>query len=258
MPSYTAVPNAILENMHRMHPSTLAVTLFVLRQTEGYTDGNGGRKEWDRISLSQFEKATGLSRQGVIDAIAKAVSGGWIERRKKGQGYQYRCPHVAAQLVNSLDYLTITSQVSRPVDDQLVNSVDQQLVNSVDPQKKDIKKELHTDTNVSVAAQPQDLALRFRVLHEELRTAKNKPAVLRNIYTLCYGENGAPDFGYLGKVARQVGGAGYLAQRLWELTARPPNGDVLAYILQEHKHKTSRNGYANTVETVQFSEGPTW
>lgn len=84
------------------------------------------------------------------------------------------------------------------------------------------------------------LAVQFRTLTEELRTAKNKAALLMQIYILCYGVDSAVTFAYLGKVAKQVGGAGYLAQRLWELAVHPPNGDVLAYILAEHKHKAAR------------------
>lgn len=84
------------------------------------------------------------------------------------------------------------------------------------------------------------LAVQFRTLTDELRTAKNKAALLMQIYILCYGVDSAVTFAYLGKVAKQVGGAGYLAQRLWELSVRPPNGDVLAYIQSEHKSKAAR------------------
>lgn len=103
----------------------------------------------------------------------------------------------------------------------------------------------NTDTYVSVASQPSPLPLSdaFHALLAELKTSKNKAAVLRQIYILCYGDSAAPQFGYIAKVAKQVGGAGYLAGRLWELTARPPTGDVLAYILAEHKARA--NGRAN-------------
>ena len=39
-----------------------------------------------------------------------------------------------------------------------------------------------------------------------------------------------PAYGYLGKVAKQVGGAGRLADLLWQHSTRPPTGDLLAYI----------------------------
>jgi hypothetical protein len=52
----------------------------------------------------------------------------------------------------------------------------------------------------------------------------------------------APDFGYIGKVANKVGGAGRLAELLWQHSAKPPSGDVLAYIQESIKPKPARNG----------------
>lgn len=135
---FTQIPNWILDGMATMKASTLQIVLCVCRQTVGYTNGNGGRKEWDRISLSQFAEKTSLSRQGVVNAIGEAIDGGYIQRREKGQCFEYK-------LVNSVYQSTeLTSQLSVPV---LVNSVDQltpKLVNSVDTQKKDIKEKKET------------------------------------------------------------------------------------------------------------------
>jgi hypothetical protein len=107
--------------------------MCVARKTLGYTNGNGGRKEWDTISLTQFQQATGFSRQGIIEAIEDAANGKWIERRQVGaQRYEYRLTSQPSELVNSVDQssqLTATSQLSRP-----------ELVNSVDTQKKEIKE----------------------------------------------------------------------------------------------------------------------
>jgi len=63
-----------------------------------------------------------------------------------------------------------------------------------------------------------------------LRESKNRNAVLRQMFVALYPNHDPPDFGYLGKVARKVGGASRLADLLWHTSARPPNGDVLAYI----------------------------
>ena len=127
---YTQIPNCILDSMAKMHRATLAIILSVARKTAGFADGNGGRKEWDTISLTQFEQMTDLSRQGVIEAIEDAVKNGWLERRKVGlQRYEYRITSQESrpvELVNSVDQssqLTRTSQLSRP---ELVNSVDTQ------------------------------------------------------------------------------------------------------------------------------------
>ena len=130
---WTSIPNYILDNMAKMESATFSVVLCVARKTLGYTNGNGGRKEWDTISLTQFQQMTGFSRQGIIEAVEDAINGKWIERRQVGaQRYEYRLTSQPSELVNSVDQssqLTTTSQLSRP-----------ELVNSVDPQKKEIKE----------------------------------------------------------------------------------------------------------------------
>jgi hypothetical protein len=95
----------------------------------------------------------------------------------------------------------------------------------------------------------------FHSLHEELKTAPNKPAVLHSVYTLCFGSAGAPDFGYLGKTAKQVGGAGRLAQLMFELVTRPPAGDILAYIVAEEngrKKRAQATGANREIAEVKF------
>ncbi len=97
----------------------------------------------------------------------------------------------------------------------------------------------------------------FRTLHEELKNAANKPAILRAVYVLCFGEAGAPDYGYLGKTARQVGGAGRLAQLMFELVTRPPAGDILAYIVAEEngrKKRASQNGGNREISELIFAK----
>jgi len=127
--------------MPQMPASTFQIAIIIARQTLGYTNGNGGRREWDRISVTQLEKATGLSRQGAENAV-NAGLGKWFDRRSVGQGFEY-------QLCNSVDYATqLTMQDSCTVlcnsvaqsDDELCNSVAQKLCNSVATQKKERKE----------------------------------------------------------------------------------------------------------------------
>jgi hypothetical protein len=82
----------------------------------------------------------------------------------------------------------------------------------------------------------------FRNLISELKTTKNRAATLRMIYRLCFGgaEENLPEYSYIGKVAKQVGGAERLAQLMWELTARPP-ADPLSYIQAMQKQKGKQN-----------------
>jgi len=61
--------------------------------------------------------------------------------------------------------------------------------------------------------------------------------------TLYPGAVDVPSFAYIGRVANKVGGAGRLAELLWQNAAKPPSGDVLAYIqAQVQANKPSTNG----------------
>lgn len=84
---------------------------------------------------------------------------------------------------------------------------------------------------------PASLSGAFGHFLRELKTSTNRPALLRQLYQLCFGdkETDLPAYGYLGRVAKRIGGAGRLAELLWGLTAKPPTGDVLAYIQAMHK-----------------------
>ena len=59
---------------------------------------------------------------------------------------------------------------------------------------------------------------------------KSRVALLAEMIRTLFKNPGEVDYGYVGKVARTVGGAGRLGQLLWEASARPPSGDILAYV----------------------------
>ncbi len=88
------------------------------------------------------------------------------------------------------------------------------------------------------------LALQFRAVTDELRAdGANRPAILRAWYVACFGAADAPDYGRIGRVAKEIGGAGLLARRLLELAGAPPSGDVLSYIQAGAKSRRGeRNG----------------
>ena len=104
----------------------------------------------------------------------------------------------------------------------------------------------------AVPVAPKTFAEEFSDVQAELKVdGSNKAAILRGWYIRCFGEGGAPDYSYIGKVAKQVGGAGHLAALFMQLASRPPNGDVLAYIVATHKGKNGNgtgNGYYSTTE----------
>jgi len=121
-PNYTQTPNLFLDDhLPKMGCAETKVVLAVIRQTFGW------HKQQDRISISQFESLTGLSRQGVVNGIEDALERGIIQRHSSGNGYVYslvvnEVDHQGEGVVNDVDQ---GSQRSRP-----------KVVNEVDPQKK--------------------------------------------------------------------------------------------------------------------------
>lgn len=139
-PEHTQVPNSFFEMMSDMSEVELRVTLCAIRKTFGW------HKRQDAISLTQFQKMTGLSRQGVLNGIEESEKRGTI--RKAGKGKRNTTifelcvieeqPKPQPENVVSLDQstqLTSTSQDSRP-----------EVVKTVDTQKKE-NKEKETNNN---------------------------------------------------------------------------------------------------------------
>lgn len=130
-PNYTAIPNVILDAMPSFTDAELRVVLAVCRKTFGW------HKERDAISISQLEAITGLSRQGVVNALAPLLDRQIIDRVPDRLTFAYRV------LVNEVDQSTcLTSQ-----DGGLVNEVARtsqrtlpEVVNVVDTQKKGNKE----------------------------------------------------------------------------------------------------------------------
>lgn len=136
---WTAMPNHLIALMPKLGPPATMIVVAVARKTLGW------QKESDVISISQFIGMTGLSRQGTIDAVEKAIKVGAITRTPdKRNGFRYRLVNdvdCSAPLVNETDQSTTTTSQRSGL--PLVNDVDcssPPLVNDVDTQKKDLKK----------------------------------------------------------------------------------------------------------------------
>lgn len=131
-PNFTAIPNVILDHMASLSEAELRVVLAVCRKTFGW------HKERDVLSITQLEQLTGLSRQGVVNALGPLLEQRILDRVPAGMSFAYTI------LVNEIDQSNyFTSQ-----DNGLVNTVDQtsqlcvtELVNTVDTQKKGNKQE---------------------------------------------------------------------------------------------------------------------
>ncbi len=67
---FTKIANEIVEALVkvRLPPSEKDIVLFIIRKTYGY------QKKEDRISLTQFELGTGLSRPTVVKALKNLIS----------------------------------------------------------------------------------------------------------------------------------------------------------------------------------------
>jgi len=83
-PRYTQTPNSLLDtHMPDMGEAELKVVLAVVRQTFGW------HKRKDKISLSQLEELTGLTRKSVIAGIEQARERGVLDREEAGTSYVY-------------------------------------------------------------------------------------------------------------------------------------------------------------------------
>lgn len=72
-PNYTQMPNAILDNMASMTMPEFCVVTAICRQTFGW------HRKSEKISVSQLQAMTGLSRHAVLDGIDAAIAHGWID-----------------------------------------------------------------------------------------------------------------------------------------------------------------------------------
>lgn len=127
-PEHTQVPNSLFDMMADMSEVELRVTLCAIRQTFGW------HKKRDAISLTQFQKMTGLSRQGVLDGIKESEKRGTLKKAGTGKRNTTIFELVVSEPDNVIPLdqstqLTSTSQESRP-----------EPVNTVDTQKKEKKK----------------------------------------------------------------------------------------------------------------------
>lgn len=107
IPNTTQVPNVLLDVvMPQIKNASLRVLLAIVRKTYGFG------KRADKISLTQLQRATGLSRQGVVNGIGGL---GKLLESKVGKGineYSLNLDVSTGQLVNAVDQsINLTSQV---------------------------------------------------------------------------------------------------------------------------------------------------
>jgi phage replication O-like protein O len=110
IPNTTQVPNVLLDVvMPAIKNASLRVLLAVARKTYGY------QKSADDISLTQLQKLTGLSRQGVVNGIGGLGNLLGIENGDDGMNrYRLNVDLSSGELVNLFDQSKkLTSQKHR-------------------------------------------------------------------------------------------------------------------------------------------------
>lgn len=70
----------------------------------------------------------------------------------------------------------------------------------------------------------------------------NRIAQLKTMHDALFPNHDPVDYGRIGKTAQRVGGAGRLAQLLWESVPKRPNGSVCDYIEAMENGRKRRNG----------------
>ena len=72
-------------------------------------------------------------------------------------------------------------------------------------------------------------------------SAPNRPSALRFMCTKLYPGLDPPDFGYIGKTMKRVGGPGILCELLWRQNSFKPKGDLMAYLYEVWKNGRDKN-----------------
>jgi hypothetical protein len=112
-----------------------------------------------------------------------------------------------------------------------------------------------SDSDSDREEESQEMPTNLAGWHARLQDEKNKPAILRlMVQTLMPGLVDMPEFSYVGKTSRTVGGAGRLATLIWQASSQNVTGDVMAYCIAMAKSKTKNQEPAGFDGIRQFAE----
>jgi len=84
-PSYTQFPNEILDSLHELKGGELKVISVIVRYSLGFH-----RQKTKPLSVPKLMKLTGLSDQGVTNAIKPLLKRDWVERGRTKEGSVFR------------------------------------------------------------------------------------------------------------------------------------------------------------------------
>lgn len=130
IPNTSAIPNILFDYwMFRLTPAEFKVLLCIARKTYGW------HKDVDKISITQIEKMTGLSRKGITTNLESLIEVGLVLKIKSKSAEGDDAPNQYEINVNCMGGGSELSTLG------VVNSVHQGVVYSVHPQKKHYTKE---------------------------------------------------------------------------------------------------------------------
>lgn len=102
---FTRVHNYLFDVvMPSLKPNAWKVLCFVIRQTIGWKDREGGRKQTDQLSYSQLRKGTGIASDMTLHAALKELLKAKLVKCQKGK---HRDAHTYGL---NLDYEAITTE----------------------------------------------------------------------------------------------------------------------------------------------------
>jgi phage replication O-like protein O len=238
-PNHTQVPNDLFDrHMSEMERSELLVVLAAIRQTLGY------HKHKDAISLTQFERMTGLSRTSVVDGIEHAIKRGLL--RPCGTGKRGVIIYELVISDNQSNEATSSTTLLVPVAPDYQTPT---VTSSTTLHTKETKKRNSTKQSGGWAADLIAISQTFGELthamvnpHEEtsaktVETNRQEaaliaqlvsPDMLRKFYKETYSNGYTPSS--LGEIRKKLGA--------WQAKQRPPAPDVPSNYADEMRAMT--------------------
>ena len=144
VPNTSPIPNILFDYwMHILSPAEFKVLMCIARKTYGW------HKNYDRISISQIEKMTNLSRKGITKNIECLIAHGLVNKIKSKTSDGDDAPNQYEINVNCMGGGSELSTLG------VVNSVHQGVVYSVHPQKKTYTKETLQNNNIEKSPQKE-------------------------------------------------------------------------------------------------------
>lgn len=141
-PNYTQIPNAIFELMAdkdaHLKEAELRVILAIARKTFGW------HKKRDKISLTQLEEMTAMSRTSVIAGLDAAISRGLVrktpDKKDKRGGFFYELVVEEPNDITSTKSGLVQNLNQSKINTRTSPKFEPELVQNLDTQKKDKEK----------------------------------------------------------------------------------------------------------------------